>query len=682
MTASAPRLKLAVCGSLPPDENGPASYLAAMLAHLSRYADLTLLVEHPSKVASHIRDRYPVGAMVDRFDPAHDLVLYHVANNPYHGATVDAAREGPAGLLVVHDVSLHHLEHSRTVGSGRPDAYRELLSVAHGELGEELFDRFLDGPPGGLALDRFLLDLYGELLDHHLGAQVHSDYARELLRMRRPGYPVWKVPHFAPPPAPALDVHARFGIPRGRVVVCHAGFVYDAKQYPALLEAFAEVVSAGDDAHLLFLGEDRSGGDLDERVTELGLQDRVTVSGWTCDDDFQGTVSSVDVVVSLRWPHVGESSGTLASSLSAGRPVILEPVGTWGEVPADVVRRCDLSVRPVAALAEALTELVADGGAREALGARARAYAQEHLDIQSCARQVVAIAGELAAGDRQTPAVRRRRRVESVRTFLEDGLPRLDAALNEDKSEVGSLAGSGHTLRYHRTLASVPPAFPGARLLDLGSWPPLLRLLDQVWGYEVSGTLPPDPLDPGPREVRVPPAAGLPAASVRLHPVDLQRDRLPHETGSVDVVTCWEVLEHLGRDPMHLLAEVNRVLAPGGVLHLTTPNAASAASVRSVLAGGPPGFWTHFTVMAGDDRHNREYTPAELRILLAAAGLSADGVRTQAVWREPDDPVVQEGMALLEASGADLRDREDNVVVLARKVGPVMERYPMAFYDA
>lgn len=48
-------------------------------------------------------------------------------------------------------------------------------------------------------------------------------------------------------------------------------------------------------------------------------------------------------------------------------------------------------------------------------------------------------------------------------------------------------------------------------------------------------------------------------------------EALPLPDGAADIVLCWDVVEHV-QDPMALLAELARVMAPGGVLLLTVIN--------------------------------------------------------------------------------------------------------------
>lgn len=73
---------------------------------------------------------------------------------------------------------------------------------------------------------------------------------------------------------------------------------------------------------------------------------------------------------------------------------------------------------------------------------------------------------------------------------------------------------------------------------------------------------------------------------------------LPFANDVFDVVFCGETIEHL-IDPDHLLDEMHRVLKPGGLLILTTPNIANWYDRLMLLAGYQP-YW-----LPASDRHHK-----------------------------------------------------------------------------
>ena len=79
--------------------------------------------------------------------------------------------------------------------------------------------------------------------------------------------------------------------------------------------------------------------------------------------------------------------------------------------------------------------------------------------------------------------------------------------------------------------------------------------------------------------------------------------KLPIDDASIDLVVCFEVIEHIAQQEQ-LLDELRRVMAPGASLLLSSPN-------RDVYLSGNP-------------HHVRELTPAELSGLLEARFVHVD----------------------------------------------------------
>jgi 2-polyprenyl-3-methyl-5-hydroxy-6-metoxy-1,4-benzoquinol methylase len=117
-------------------------------------------------------------------------------------------------------------------------------------------------------------------------------------------------------------------------------------------------------------------------------------------------------------------------------------------------------------------------------------------------------------------------------------------------------------------------------------------------------------------------ADALAGAGIDLVLWDLEATPYPLPSESFDVVLLTEVLEHLRDYPLKALVETRRLLRPGGLLVITTPNAASLQNRARLLLGrsvhSPLRDWMFGLPHA---RHAREYTQSELRELVADAGL-------------------------------------------------------------
>jgi hypothetical protein len=105
-------------------------------------------------------------------------------------------------------------------------------------------------------------------------------------------------------------------------------------------------------------------------------------------------MAACDVLVNLRYPTMGETSGSVIRGLSLGKPMIVSDVGWFAELPDDVALKIPVDEYEVPTLAAAL-ELVTQR--HEQLGARALEFVAVEHDLGRSA-DAYAAALETAAG--------------------------------------------------------------------------------------------------------------------------------------------------------------------------------------------------------------------------------------------------------------------------------------------
>lgn len=171
----------------------------------------------------------------------------------------------------------------------------------------------------------------------------------------------------------------------------------------------------------------------------------------------------------------------------------------------------------------------------------------------------------------------------------------------------GLLEGFLARQRARQANRLIPPQLRGGRVLDVGcgSYPYFLSHTSFREKLAID---------------RQRPAAA--PEDVEWHTLDLnRRPELPFADGHVDVVTMLAVIEHLDPDGLEgLLAEVYRVLKPGGRLIVTTPAAWSDPLLRFMARVG--------LVSAEEiEEHAFAYTHSLIGWYFGRAAFRRDGVR-------------------------------------------------------
>jgi glycosyltransferase involved in cell wall biosynthesis len=353
--------RVAYVSPVPPARTGIASYSANVLAGLDRIG---------YRRRRELEVIWPVRPKHDVAIARYQLGVYHIGNNmEFHGDVYRLASLQP-GLVVLHDLGLDDLVRA-LVASGDPLGYRAgreaLLRSERMTLPEALTNEPLRWP------------WCAHVARAARGVIVHSEFCRRYLEDFGCRTPVFVVPHpiveseadvrRAARLGPAL--RARLHLGDRDVLVVAPGDLNEAKQLDVIVDAVGRL---DERVHLALVGRRIPTWDPESVVRASGLGRRVSLATDVSDEEFLGWLHAADVVADLRFPHRGEVSGTLIRAMQVGRACVVSGVGTYLDLPDDVVVHVAPGRPDAAELAAVFAGLAAEPERRARFGERARAH--------------------------------------------------------------------------------------------------------------------------------------------------------------------------------------------------------------------------------------------------------------------------------------------------------------------
>jgi len=275
--------------------------------------------------------------------------IYQLGNNPHHEWIYKEAMTHP-GVIVLHDIVLHHLIVEMTLARGDVKGYVEVMQANHGEAGAA----WARGRAAGLhsEMGNFLLPASIDVANRSRAVIVHNHYAADRLRSFGVRTPIHVVPH------PYQPQHVVKGSRKN--VIGLFGFLTSAKRAEVVLQAFREARKVNRDIRLLIVGEPAPNID-----TSAFAGDGIFFTGYVPDEEFTNYFSEVDRLVNLRYPSAGETSGTLIRAFDAGKPVAVSDYAQFAELPSDCVTKIPLGEGEVAALVKFFTDFHYDPSAAQ-----------------------------------------------------------------------------------------------------------------------------------------------------------------------------------------------------------------------------------------------------------------------------------------------------------------------------
>lgn len=201
-----------------------------------------------------------------------------------------------------------------------------------------------------------------------------------------------------------------------------------------------------------------------------------------------------------------------------------------------------------------------------------------------------------------------RARARTEKSLLRDFLLKYDA----DKDEENYV--SYHFYRYLDTLKLLPKLGSfGVKgdVLDLGvGYGHLAYLIKRLYNYQVTAL-----------DFSTDYAIRLNKEGIKFKQCDLQKNSIPFDSSSFDLIMFCETIEHLAIDANLILREINRVLREGGKLIITTPNKLRARR------------WFQWKIFHRfNPEHYHEFTVMELNNLLLKNNFKIEDIILTNCW--------------------------------------------------
>ncbi|HMD56021.1 MAG TPA: class I SAM-dependent methyltransferase [Solirubrobacteraceae bacterium] len=164
---------------------------------------------------------------------------------------------------------------------------------------------------------------------------------------------------------------------------------------------------------------------------------------------------------------------------------------------------------------------------------------------------------------------------------------------------------------------------PDAAIVEVGAVPLLLTLALAREGHAVAA------VDIEPERF----SKAISGQELNVAKCDIESEALPFPDASTDALIFNELLEHLRINPVATLREVRRVIRPGGLLLLSTPNLRSLDGIWNLIVHGR-GYAVCGDVYeeyrklewVGHMGHVREYAPGDVKMLLEKLGFKVEAL--------------------------------------------------------
>lgn len=339
MTTQSPLTKVALVGVMDPAGGSFRIHTLNIARALATRYQVAIVSNFITPFSALERQAFPEGAVVEQIDrkaffaePISDdtYLMYQLGNNEHYSWIIDEFLRAP-GAVIVHDPSMYWPL------SGNPELCETFLDEELGLITGLCARDMLDwtNRPRSAALMAHATLYNRAVLQYATEIFCHSASTTEAMREKFPDTPCHAITLTANFLSPEEIVRVERE-PSEKVTFSLLGYQSEYKRVRDVLQAFVKLSQTRTDFNLRCVGRwegtlrAHCEDDLEE-LKEQGLL--VDDNRYVSEEELSREISTSDLIINLRYPTAGESSGIACQALTLGRPLIVNRYAAFQDLP-------------------------------------------------------------------------------------------------------------------------------------------------------------------------------------------------------------------------------------------------------------------------------------------------------------------------------------------------------------
>lgn len=313
-----------------PDATDIGHFTTRVLAELTKISDVTVWTQTSEPLRSALPD-----VKIRQFDPdnpdhaalSRGIIVYNIGNNgAFHAGIYQMSQRLP-GVVILHEADLQGLFLYSWLKSDHGASYIDYMRDNYGSLAEV----FAKARLRGIRLDdlAYKYPIVAPALSNALGVVSHT---RQVTRRAQQAK------------LPVLELNLPFAageVPQkktreGPIRLVQFGYLNPHRKLDEILKAIHDH-PLHQNVRFEIFGRLWSESHVTERIKTLGLEEIALLKGFVDERSLDQAITCADMVFNLRFPTIGEASGTQLRIWKNGAPSVVTDDGWFGDLPDDTV---------------------------------------------------------------------------------------------------------------------------------------------------------------------------------------------------------------------------------------------------------------------------------------------------------------------------------------------------------